>query len=84
VARRLGSAFEVHIEPQDLNFKPELDHSSWRGQVSTHIRRQLKRLPRRPVERIAELVPARLLALLFPERVHARRTGRKPAEESRS
>jgi hypothetical protein len=84
VARRLGCAFRVDIAPCDLNFKPELDHSRWRGLISTHIRRQLKRLPREQVERIADLVPTRLLALLFPERVHARRMGRRDEDEARA
>jgi hypothetical protein len=72
LAEKLTAALGVGVATEDLNFHPELDHSGLGGRISGLIRRQLKRLPREPVERAADLVPAPLLRLLFPERVHLR------------
>lgn len=74
VADRLSRAFGVRITPDDLNYRPELDHSSLRGRLTSLLRSRLKRLPREPVERVAELVPRSIMGLLFPERNHARWT----------
>lgn len=70
VARRLGETFRIDLTADDIPFRPELDHSDLRGRISGYLRRQLKRLPRGPVERVADLIPRRLLALVFPERRH--------------
>lgn len=77
VARKLTAALDVPISPEDLNFRPELDHSDLRGRISARIRSQLKRLPRGPVERLARLVPAPVMGLLFPERNHVDRVRRE-------
>lgn len=77
VADELSAALEVLIAPEDLNFRPELDHSDLRGRISARIRSQLKRLPREPVERLARLVPAPVMGLLFPERNHVERVRRE-------
>lgn len=70
VARRIAETFGIDLVPGDVPYRPELDHSSLRGRISGHLRKQLKRLPREPVERLASLVPRRLLGALFPERRH--------------
>lgn len=80
VADKLSTALETTISPDDLNFRPELDHSDLCGRISGHIRSQLRRLPREPVERLASMVPTSLMALLFPERKHVRRTRRDAAD----
>ncbi|HET9948620.1 MAG TPA: sulfotransferase [Longimicrobiales bacterium] len=85
VAARLSEVFEIEVAPADLNFHPELDHSGLRGTVAAEVRRQLKRLPRKPVERLASLVPRRLLGLLFPERLHVHGSpGATPSAEGTS
>lgn len=71
VAERISEAFEIDVSSADLNFRPELDHSGLRGTISTPIRQGLKLLPRKPVERVARLVPRPLLRVLFPERLHS-------------
>ncbi len=70
VARRVSEAFEIELSVEALNFHPELNHSGLRGNISTPIRAQLKRLPRRWVERVADAIPKPVLGLLFPERLH--------------
>ncbi len=70
VARRLGRSCRIELTAEDIPFRPELDHSDLRGRISGYLRKQLKRLPRGPVERLAELIPRPLLGLLFPERRH--------------
>jgi hypothetical protein len=80
IVERLNTALEVELRPVDLNFHPELDHSGVRGRVSAHIRRYLKRLPREPVERVARLVPDRVLGVLFPERLHSNGSRHNAAE----
>lgn len=70
VTRRIGRTFDLDLSPRDVDYRPELDHSDLRGRLSGWLRKQLKRLPRGPVERLASLVPRRLLGLLFPERRH--------------
>jgi hypothetical protein len=68
VVRRLSEACEIQIGTQDLNVRPDLNHSSHLGKVSTHFRRTLKKLPRGPVRKLEEIVPRRALQSLFPER----------------
>lgn len=84
VAHRLSRTFAVQITPDDLNYHPELDHSSLRGRLTSLLRSRLKRLPREPVERLAELVPRSLMGLLFPERNHVvrRRSPQRDSDEA--
>jgi hypothetical protein len=83
VAERLSRAFGVGLSVSDLNFHPELDHSGLRGRFSAHVRRHLKRLPREQVERVARLVPDRVVGFLFPERLHSHCV-RKAGDRERS
>ncbi|MGH7127747.1 MAG: hypothetical protein ACREIV_04200, partial [Planctomycetaceae bacterium] len=73
VARRLGDFFAVDLSTEDLNFHSELNHSSRRGRIAAYLRRQLTKLPRRPVRTLERLIPRRLLALVFPERKFTKR-----------
>jgi hypothetical protein len=87
VARRLSKICEIQIGIEDLNVRPDLNHSSHLGKVSTHLRRTLKKLPQRPVRKLEVMVPRRALQLLFPERKYVdskpddRGDGRRPIDE---
>lgn len=71
VARRFSEFFELELTAEDLNFRPELDHSTAGGRLTGHLRNLLKRLPRRPVRAVERMIPARVVALLFPERKYS-------------
>jgi hypothetical protein len=80
VARRLSEICEIQIGIDDLNVKPELNHSSHLGKVSTQIRRALKKLPRGPVRKLEGMLPRKALQSFFPERkyVGSKQSDRDP------
>jgi hypothetical protein len=68
VAARLSEASEAEIGIDDLNVRPDLDHSSLLGKAATRVRTGLKRLPRGPIRKLEAIVPRKALESLFPER----------------
>lgn len=68
LARQLSDLTGLRLSVADLNFRPDLDHSSARGRLAGYGRIILKKLPRTSLRRLERLVPRRLQAALFPER----------------
>ena len=67
VAARIGRFFDVNLSADDLNVRPDLDHSRLKGRLSTRLRSLLKRLPRRVVRQLEHVVPRRVIAHVFSE-----------------
>ena len=68
VAKRLNDFFGLSLANSDLNYVPDLNHTSSRGRLAAWLRIQLMKLPRRPVRAIERRMPRWLLASIFPER----------------
>lgn len=71
VANVLSRLAEIELTPDDLNFRPELDHSSPGGKATTVALAMVKKLPRAPVRRVERQAPRWLLGRLFPERAYS-------------
>ncbi len=71
VAKRLSEWCGVDIGPGDLNVKPELNHGSFRGRLSTWLRARMNRTPIRQLRVLQGVLPERLVTLLFPEKKHS-------------
>lgn len=72
VAERIGRFLDVELSSDDLNVRPELDHTRPRGILSARLRALIKKLPRGPVRRLERLLPRSAVTLLFPERRYVR------------
>jgi hypothetical protein len=70
VVQVLNNALDLQLTIEDLNFRGELDHSSWYGRLSGCCRMLAKRLPRKSMRRLESLIPRVVLAQVFPERHH--------------
>jgi hypothetical protein len=68
LARGISAFLDIEISVDDLNVRPDLDHSTPRGRIATAIRVQARRLPEHLRRRVETQVPERLLAALFSER----------------
>jgi hypothetical protein len=68
LAEQLSALAGLQLSPDDLNFRPELDHSSARGRLAGYGRIMLKKLPRSSLRRLERFVPRCIQAVLFPER----------------
>ncbi len=68
IVEQLNVSFDLKLSVGDLNFRSDLDHSSFRGKLFGYVRILLKKLPRNPVRKLESLVPRRLLTAIFPER----------------
>jgi hypothetical protein len=68
LACRISELFDIEVSVEDLNVRPDLDHSTPQGRIATAIRLQTRRLPRKFRRRIEMRVPERFLAALFRER----------------
>lgn len=79
VAKRIGEFFELDLSVQDLNVRPELNHSRIGGKVSTYLRIQLRKLPRAPIKRLEKALPRWVLAKIFPERKYVSKDGFSPS-----
>lgn len=68
VAARLTELCGLRLGAADLHFRPDLNHSTWRGRLAGQLRRRLRGLPRGPVRRFERWMPRALVSLIFPER----------------
>jgi hypothetical protein len=76
VAERLSDFCGSEISVEDLNVRPELDHSNLKGRITTYVRLALKKLPQRRIKRLESLLPGRVIALIFPESKYVDKTTR--------
>lgn len=79
-ARRISALLGIEVSVDDLDVRPDLDHSTPRGRIATAIRVGARQLPEPFRRRIETQAPKRLLAALFSER---RYLTRKSSERAR-
>lgn len=68
VAHRLGGFCGLDLSVEELNARPDLNHSSLRGRISARLRMSIDRGPLRHARVVRALVPRCLLTVLLPEK----------------
>jgi hypothetical protein len=74
LAQQISELTGLHLTVEDLNFRPDLDHSSPRGRLAGYSRIILKKLPRSSLRHLERLVPRCVQSALFPERKYVNST----------
>ncbi len=67
-ASRIASFFDVKLTAHELNFSEQLNHSSMRGQIATHVDLLIGYLPKTWLPRLKPLVPPWIMKKIYPER----------------
>jgi len=67
-AERIGDFFGVMLSEADLNIRSELNHSSLRGRIASHISKVANHLSIDSRRRIKAIIPKRIVDALFPEK----------------
>ena len=72
LAQRMGDHCGLVLRTEDLNFRPELNHSTVRGRLS-HLVWRSRRGLLRPFAGLERVLPRRIVGLLFPERKYLKK-----------
>ena len=68
VASKIGTAFGLNLGVDDLGFRRELNHSSFRGSIERHFEKLVGAMPDSLRKTAKRITPKSIVGLLFPSR----------------